>query len=161
MPPQSSALCCSVTVRCHQAHTITVHNLVSCLISSAAYFIVESNFDDDDHVDGARLRLWTAATNGHIVYLPDHMWAWRTMVEWWCRQSKTPVLSTRAFWHLYQQNNLVARGRTGRKELEFGLAKRFCSYLQMSFTCHKISRQKATLIDYLIQYILNCMMIYL
>jgi hypothetical protein len=38
--------------------------------------------DDDDHhhVCGVRLRLWTAATNGHIVCSPGDR-AWRTIVE--------------------------------------------------------------------------------
>jgi hypothetical protein len=36
---------------------------------------------DDDHVDGARLRLWTAATNGPITH-PQVMYEHeRTMVE--------------------------------------------------------------------------------
>jgi hypothetical protein len=49
---------------------------------------------DDDHVDGVRLRLSTAGTNGPIVHPPDDTWAWRTMVEWY-RQVKTPDTSTR------------------------------------------------------------------
>jgi hypothetical protein len=41
-----------------------------------------------DHVDGMRLRLWTATTNGPIVYPSGGIWAWKTMVEWY-RQRKT------------------------------------------------------------------------
>jgi hypothetical protein len=33
------------------------------------------------HVDGARLCLWTAATNGPTVYLLD-IWVWTALVEW-------------------------------------------------------------------------------
>jgi hypothetical protein len=36
---------------------------------------------------GVRLRLWTAATNGHI-HPPDKIWVWRTMVEYYW-QGKT------------------------------------------------------------------------
>jgi hypothetical protein len=40
-------------------------------------------YDDDDHhhVDGTRLRLWTAATNGPIVHPPGDIWAWRKTVD--------------------------------------------------------------------------------
>jgi hypothetical protein len=33
------------------------------------------------HVDGVRLCLSTAATNGHIVHPPDYISVWRAMVE--------------------------------------------------------------------------------
>jgi hypothetical protein len=35
------------------------------------------------HVDGARLCLWTATTNGNIVQPPHVILEWRTMVEWY------------------------------------------------------------------------------
>jgi hypothetical protein len=41
--------------------------------------------------DGVRLRLWTAATNGHIVHLPDDIWGWRTTMELYL-QGKTEEL---------------------------------------------------------------------
>jgi hypothetical protein len=34
------------------------------------------------HVDGARLCLWTAATNGPAVHLLD-IWVWTALVEWY------------------------------------------------------------------------------
>jgi hypothetical protein len=37
--------------------------------------------DDHDHVDGVRLRLWIAATNGPTVRPQSDIWTWRTMVE--------------------------------------------------------------------------------
>jgi hypothetical protein len=37
--------------------------------------------DDDDHVDGMKLRLWTAVTNGPIVHPPGDVWAWRKTVD--------------------------------------------------------------------------------
>jgi hypothetical protein len=38
---------------------------------------------------GVRLRLRTAATNGHIVDTPDYIWVWRTTVEWyWQRKTE-------------------------------------------------------------------------
>jgi hypothetical protein len=36
-------------------------------------------------------RLWTAATNGHIVHPLDDIWVWRTTVEWYW-QGKTEEL---------------------------------------------------------------------
>jgi hypothetical protein len=36
-----------------------------------------------DDVDGVRLCLRTAATNGHIDHTPGDMWAWRNIVEWY------------------------------------------------------------------------------
>jgi hypothetical protein len=38
--------------------------------------------EHDDHVDGVRLRLWTAATNGPIFHAAGGIWALRTIVEW-------------------------------------------------------------------------------
>jgi hypothetical protein len=61
---------------------------------------------DDDHIDEVRLRLWIAATNGHIIHSPDYIWASRTMVKWYL-QKKTPDSSTRALWKSYQQSYLV------------------------------------------------------
>jgi hypothetical protein len=64
--------------------------------------------DDDDHllllryhhhhVDGVRLCLWTPANNGTILHPRGDIWAWRTIVEWWCLQRKAPDSSTRALW---------------------------------------------------------------
>jgi hypothetical protein len=48
-----------------------------------------------DHVDGVRVRLWTAASNGSIIHFPVDIWAWRTMVKWYW-QGKTLDLSTTA-----------------------------------------------------------------
>jgi hypothetical protein len=97
-----------------------------------------SQYDDnDDHVDKVRLRLWTAATNGPIVYPPGDMWEWKTMVEW-CRQRKTPDSSTRALWQAFQQSYLVATRRNGRRGWWIWLCEVFCSYLQVFITCHNI-----------------------
>jgi len=39
--------------------------------------------DDDGHVSGVRLGLWTAATNGDIVHPSDDRWGWRDALEWY------------------------------------------------------------------------------
>jgi hypothetical protein len=54
----------------------------------------------DDHVDGVRQRLCTAATSRPVVHSTGDIWAWRPMVEW-CRQGKTPDSSTIALWQSY------------------------------------------------------------
>jgi hypothetical protein len=61
-----------------------------------------------DHVDGVRLRLWTAATNGPIAHPPGDIWARITTMEW-CRQGKTPDSSIRALWQSCQQSHLAAK----------------------------------------------------
>jgi hypothetical protein len=38
---------------------------------------------DDDHVDGVRLCLWTAATNETIVYTPGDIWIYEHEEPWW------------------------------------------------------------------------------
>jgi hypothetical protein len=55
----------------------------------------------DDDVDGVRLQLSTAATNGPIIHPPD-MCVWRTIVEY--LQRKTPDSPTTAF-----SGNLISR----------------------------------------------------
>jgi hypothetical protein len=45
-------------------------------VPGVPYFIVV-------HVDGVRLCLWTAATNGPVIHLSDDIWVWRATVEWY------------------------------------------------------------------------------
>jgi hypothetical protein len=89
--------------------------------------------DDNDH--GMRLRLWTAATNGHIVHPRRGMWAWRTMVT--ISTVKTPDSSTAALWETYQQSHLVAN------QEEFGLRNIFVHTSKWYFTCCKLLRHGA------------------
>jgi hypothetical protein len=42
------------------------------------------------HVDGVRLCLWTAATNGPLVHPPDNVWVWRGKVEWYWQGKTCP-----------------------------------------------------------------------
>jgi hypothetical protein len=58
--------------------------------------------DDNDHVDGMRLRPWTEATNGTIVYPPGDIWARRNndgMIarenSWFVIQSSLAILPAR------------------------------------------------------------------
>jgi hypothetical protein len=89
---------------------------------------------------GARLRLWTAASNGPVVHPQRDIWAYRTMVRWWCRQGKTLDSSSRAPWQSYQQSHLGACRRNWRKDWQFyGVSISFhtCKWF---FTCRKILR---------------------
>jgi hypothetical protein len=54
------------------AYTIHVYTFCHC-----------SYIDDDDHVDGVRLRLWTAAINRPIVHPAGDIRAWRTILKWY------------------------------------------------------------------------------
>jgi hypothetical protein len=67
-------------------------------------------------VDGMRLRLWTAATNGPIINSPGDTWAWSTMVEWH-RQGRTLDSSTRAVCQSYQENHLVTKNEKLAKKI--------------------------------------------
>jgi hypothetical protein len=42
---------------------------------------VDDDGNDNNHIDGVRLCLWTAATNGPAVHPPGDIWARRNMVE--------------------------------------------------------------------------------
>jgi hypothetical protein len=65
-----------------------------------------------------RLHLWTAATNGHIVRSPGHMWVWRMLVEWYWRENRrtqretcpSATLSTTSLTWIVQGANLGLRG---------------------------------------------------
>jgi hypothetical protein len=95
--------------------------------------------DDNDHVDEVRLCLWTAATNGPIVYPPGDTWArWSTMN--WYSQSRTPDSSIRAICRSYHQLPSSKPGRTGRRNGEFGLIK-YLFHTQKGFLpCRKTLR---------------------
>jgi hypothetical protein len=47
-----------------------------------------------------------------IVHTPGDMWAWRSMVEWYC-QVKIPDSSTRALWQSYKQLPSSKAGGSG------------------------------------------------
>jgi hypothetical protein len=96
---------------------------------------------DDDHVDGGRLYLWAAATNGPIVQIPGDVWAWGTMVEWY-RQGKIPDSSTRALWQFYQQNYLVVKQEVW-EIMKFALRNISFLLSKGSLTCRKILRHGA------------------
>jgi hypothetical protein len=95
---------------------------------------VDDDDDDDGHVDGMRLRLWTAVTNGPIVHLPSDTWSWRTTVECY-RQEKTSDSSTRSLWQSYQQSHLLAKQVKLAKTMMTCLAKYLSHTSKGSLTC--------------------------
>jgi hypothetical protein len=89
----------------------------------------------DDHIDGVKLRLWTAAVDGAIVHPPGNIQVWRTMVEWY-RQKETPDSSTRALWQSYQQSHLLAKHKELAKEItNLVLRIIFVHTSKVSLTC--------------------------
>jgi hypothetical protein len=88
--------------------------------------------NDDDQVDGARLRLWTATTNGSAVRVTRSIYARITMVEWY-GQDKTPGSSTRALWQSYPQSSSNKAELTGEGKNKFCLTKNFWSYIEGIF----------------------------
>jgi hypothetical protein len=97
--------------------------------------------DDDHHMYGVRLLLWTANTNGPIIHIHGDIWVWITMVKWYRQRNNNS--STRALWQSYQQSHLVESGRNGRRKWWIWPWEVFCSYLQVIFTCHKVLRHGA------------------
>jgi hypothetical protein len=94
---------------------------------------------DDDHVDGARLRLWIAATNRSIVNFPSDIWAWRSMMDCY-RQGKTlirlPELSDN-----HTSSHLVAKQEElGEGNDKFGFRSFLVHTYKWFFTCRKILR---------------------
>jgi hypothetical protein len=89
--------------------------------------------EDDDHVDGVRLRLRTEAINGPIFYPPGDVWSWRTTVEVY-RQGKLlnrpPELQ-----QSYKQSCISKVGGTGEENDTFSI--RFFYISKVSLTCHK------------------------
>jgi hypothetical protein len=96
----------------------------------------------DDHIDGARLRLWTAVTKGPIVhpraiYEPREPW-WNYIDRgnsWFVRQSSLATLQ--------EESSSSKAGGTDNGNYEFGLTKYLCSYFQKILTCLKILRHGA------------------
>jgi hypothetical protein len=68
--------------------------------------------DDDDVVDGVRLCLCTAASNGPIIY-PQVIYVYGE--PWWNDYDDSGKLLTR-LWQSYQQRHLVESRRNVRKE---------------------------------------------
>jgi hypothetical protein len=120
-------------------------NLVKCT-SPVCYYIVTfsySNFIDDDHVDGVRLCLWTAATSGPIVHHLGDIWAWRTVVEWYRRRNawfRPPeICGSPSSSHLAANKEELCEGSE-----EFDLAKYLlCSYFEVIFIFLKMLRHGA------------------
>jgi hypothetical protein len=80
-----------------------------------------SRQNDDDHVDGVRLRLWSAATDGSIVYPLDYM-----NVEnhgGMILTGKNPDSSIRALRQSYQQSSVSKSGGTLAFEVIFTCCK--------------------------------------
>jgi hypothetical protein len=87
--------------------------------------------DGDDHVDGVRLRLWITANNGLIVHPPGDM-----SMENHGEMISTGIIpdsSTRTLCLLPTESSNSKAERTGEGNDQFGLAKCFCSCLQVNF----------------------------
>jgi hypothetical protein len=103
-------------------------------------FTTPSTDDDDDHgddhSDGVKLLLCTAATRGPIRHPPGDIWACRTMVEWYW-QGKTPDSSAIVRSQSYQQSRLVAKFG-GRKWCIRTSKYYLCSYFKVILRCGKM-----------------------
>jgi hypothetical protein len=82
------------------------------------------------HVDGVR-RLWTAATNVPIVYVPGDIWAWKA-TEGWYRQGKLLIRPA--------EPSGSKSGGTGRRKVWILSTKYFFHTSKGSLTCRKILR---------------------
>jgi hypothetical protein len=96
----------------------------------------------DDHVDRARLYLWTAATNGPIVHPPGDIWVWKTVVEWY-QQRKAPDSSTRALWQSYQQSSITKQKELAKEMMDLALRSILVHTWKGYLTCRKIFRHGA------------------
>jgi hypothetical protein len=81
--------------------------------------------DDDDHVDGVRLRLWTAVIT-QVIYVHGEPW-WNydvKKVNWLVHHNSLKQLSA---------ESSGSKQKNGQKEWEFSLVKYLYLYLQMIF----------------------------
>jgi hypothetical protein len=84
---------------------------------------------------GARLRLWTAATNGTIVNPPGDTWAWRTMVVLYRQGNTTDAI-------LPAESSSSKVGETWRRKWWILPSKSIsCHTPQGSLTCRKKARR--------------------
>jgi hypothetical protein len=97
---------------------------------------IHDDDDDDEHIDGMRLRLWTATTNGRIVHPQGELY--KHGEPWWCQLRKTPNSNS------YQQNNLVAnREDAGEGNYLFCLWNNYLIHVEF-LTYGKILRHGAS-----------------
>jgi hypothetical protein len=92
-----------------------------------------------------RIRLWTAGTNGPVVYSFK-----------WCMSKEnhgeiissgeTPCLFTRALWHSCQQSSSNKSGGTAKEMMDFCLTKYHFHASKGSLTCRKISQGPTALL---------------
>jgi hypothetical protein len=108
------------------------------------------------HVDGVRLCLWTAATNGYIVHTPDDIWIWSATVEWyWQGENRRAQIKTYPSAILSTRNSTWARTRasSGRGRLLTTWAMVMPS-TQATYTgLHSEITQMMTLLSHFRQYI--------
>jgi hypothetical protein len=96
--------------------------------------------DDDNHVYGVRLRLWTAATNGSIIHSPRDIWSFGTMMEWY-RQGKL-LIRPPEFSGNRTSSHPVATQEYLAKEVNSALQSIFVHTSKGSLTCREILLQE-------------------
>jgi hypothetical protein len=134
---QTVRLACITSLWVEGKQTPTLRQLkILAEISSYAVLPLGNNVVCHDHVDGVRIRLWTATTNKPIVQPPADIRAWRTMTEWHQQGSlpiRPPELSGNP-----TSSHLVVKQEVHAKEIMNFAVRSNINTLNGYLICHKI-----------------------